>query len=133
MEKQRIWCPEQNNCSNCPLLPGGVLPHTLCLSKKWCHYGNIIIFVLNNTYSLSTGPTVLISYTTVMFNKTTNLKKNNRAENETVYCEIGFLFGASHWWCDHKLHGENFYITLVNVVHSYNKNWSWLYLLFFKQ
>ncbi len=25
------------------------------------------------------------------------LKKNNRAENETVYCEIGFLFGASHW------------------------------------
>ncbi len=28
-----------------------------------------------------------------------------------------------------KLHGENFYITLVNVAHSYNKNVSWHYLV----
>ncbi len=42
--------------------------------KTICHSENIIIFLLNNTYSLSTGPAVLISYITVMFYKTTSSK-----------------------------------------------------------
>ncbi len=42
------------------------------------------------------------------------------AENEMIYCEIRHQ-------C--KIHDENFYITLLNIVHSYNKNVSWLYLV----
>ncbi len=35
----------------------------LCVLCVCLHSENIITFLLNNTYSLSTGPTVLISYT----------------------------------------------------------------------
>ncbi len=37
------------------------------------------------------------------------------------------VFSPLHHQCE--LHGENFYITLVNIVHSYNKNVSWHYLV----
>ncbi len=127
MEKQRIWCSEQNNYSNCPLPPGGVLPHTLCLRKKLYHSENIIIFLLNNTYSLSTGPTVLISYITVMFYKTTSFKTLFFLLLKIRSFTVKSVFSPVHHSC--KLHGENFYITLLNVVHSYNKYVSWLYLV----
>ncbi len=72
-----------------------------------------MIFLLNNTYSLSTGPTVLISYITVMFYKTTSF--------ETLFLFLLLKIRLSPVYLQCKLHGENFYITLVNVVHSYNK------------
>ncbi len=54
--------------------------------KKSCHYENVIIFLLNNTYSLSTGPTVLISYITVTFYKTKSYK------SLLFYCFTGVSF-----------------------------------------
>lgn len=135
MDKQRILCSEQSNYSNIPLPPGGVLlhlvggvlPHWLCLRKKLCHSENIIIFLLNNTYSLSTGLAVLISYITVMFYKTTSFKTLFFLLLKIRSFTVKSVFSLVHHQC--KLHGENFYITLVNVVHSYNKNLSWLYLV----
>ncbi len=127
MEKQKFWCSEQNNYSNRPLPPGGVLPHTLCLRKKLCHSENIMIFLLNNTYSLSTGPTVLISYTTVMFYKTTSFKTLFFLLLKMRWFTVKSVFSPVHHQC--KLHGENFYTTLVNIVYRYNQNWSWLYLV----
>ncbi len=103
MEKQRICCSEQNNYSNCPLPPGGVLPHlvgglplTLCLRKKIEKKSeNMHMFLLNNTFT------------------------------------VKLVFSSVHQ--QFKLHSENFYITLVNTVHSYNNNtkncfFLWLFL-----
>ncbi len=91
--------------------------------KKKSHSENIIIFLLNSTYSLSTGPTVLISYITVMFYKTTSF------ETLFLFLLLKIRLSPVHLQC--KLHGENFYITLVNVVHSYNKTIFRLYLGYF--
>ncbi len=84
-------------------------------------------FLLNNTYSLPTGPTVLISYITVMFYKTTSFKTLFFLLLKIRSFTVKSVFPSVHHQC--KLHGENLYITLVNVVHSYNTNVSWLYLV----
>ncbi len=78
-------------------------------------------------YSLSTGPTVLISYITVMFYKTTSFKTLFFLLLKIWSFTVKSVFSPVHHQC--KLHAENFYIILVNVVHSYNKNVSWLYLV----
>ncbi len=111
--------------SNCTLPSGGVLPHWLCWEKH-CHSENIIIFFLNNTHSLSTGPTVLIIFNCDVY-KTTNFKTLFILLLKIRSFTVKLVFSPVHHLC--KLHGENFYITLVNVVHSYNKKWSWLYLV----
>ncbi len=98
MEKQRIQCSKQNNFSNCPLQLGlglFVTPHTMS-EKKLCNSENRIICLLNNTYSLSTGPTVLISYITVMFYKITSF--------ETTYCwkiDNVVILGNTIWCVSH--------------------------------
>ncbi len=98
MQKQKNRRSEQNNYSNCPLpmiAPWGrFTPHTVFEKKNVIL--KIIILLLNNTYSLSTGPTVLISYNC-------DVLQNNKlwntffltAENLTIYCEIRFLSGTS--------------------------------------
>ncbi len=111
--------------AHCPL--GAFYPTDYVWEKKLCHSENIIIFVLNNTYSLSTGPNVLISYITVMFYKTTNFQTLFFLLLNMRPFTVNSVFSPVHHQCE--LHGENFYITLLNVVHSYNKNWSWLYLV----
>ncbi len=107
--------------------PQGMFYPADYVKKKNCHFENIIILLLNNTSSLSTGPTVLISYITVMFYKTTNFQTLFFLLLKICSFTVKSVFSSVHHEC--KLHGENFYITFVNVVHSYNKNEHWLYLV----
>ncbi len=118
MKKQEIWFSEQNNYSNCPLTHC-FTPYTM-FEKKIMSFWKII--KLNNTYSLY-RPTVLISYVTVMFYKTTSFK------TLFSYCRKfdHLLWNPVHHQC--KLHGENFYITLVNV-HTYNKKHDFILWIF---
>ncbi len=109
----------------CPL--GAFYPTDYDWEKKKMYYvilKKIIIFVLNKLCSLSIGPTVLISYITVLFYKSSSVK------TLFFYCwsfTVESVFSPVHDQC--KLHAGTFYITLVNTVQSYNKNVSWLFLV----
>ncbi len=124
MQCKSLWIKASAKCINVNVnvqqnqSTGRFSSQTLCLRKKLCHSENIIIFVLNNTYSLSTGPTVLISYITVMFYKTTSFKTLFFLLLKIKSYTVKSVFSPVHHQC--KLHGENFYITLVNIVHSNN-------------
>ncbi len=106
MEKQRIRCSEQNNYSNCSLPPGGVLPHTLCLRKELCN-SDFFIIIKEHILLIYRPYCSHIIYIKYFFS----------------YCWkwdhlLWSVFTPVHHQC--KLHGENFCIALVNVVHSYN-------------
>ncbi len=102
------------------------LPHRLGLKIQLCNSENII-YLLTNTYSLSTGPTVLTSYITVMFYNTTSFKTLFFLLLNMRWFTVKSVFSPVHHQCE--LHGEYSYTTLVNVVHSYNKHVSCLYLV----
>ncbi len=82
------------------------------------------MYFINTTFTLSTGPTVLISYITAMFYKITNFKTVVFFRSFTVES----VSSSVHHQC--KLHGENVYITHVNIVHSYNILYIYIYLDF---
>ncbi len=62
-----------------------------------------------------------------MFYKTTSFKTLFFLLLKIRSFTVKSVFFPVHHQCE--LHGENFYITLVNIVHSYNKNVSWHYLV----
>ncbi len=62
----------------------------------------------------------LMSYVTVMFYKTTSFKTPFFLLLKIRSFTEKSVFSSVHHQCE--LHGENFYITLVDIVHSYNKN-----------
>ncbi len=113
MEKLRIWCSEQNNYSNCSLPPGALYPQTM-FEKKICHSENIIdkhycSHIIYNWCSTKQALKHFFSYCWTLDHLLWNLFSLR------YITSVRFMMKTS--------------ITLVNVVHSYNKNWSWLYLV----